>query len=148
MAGMKAHGQRLKAGEDCFGEIVTNVENALDMAQGADAVIVCSMVKTRETFADMEPFYDEWRKRNAISIIKGYNDYCGFTEDENVMNMCPPARFPCNSLMRQMMILADGSMVVCAQDFEGSTIFGNVNSDSLKYCVAKRGNGYIAAKPY
>ncbi len=131
-----------------FGQVISHAKSAVEMAKGSDTIIVCSMVKTRETLADMEPFYNEWRKLKGVSIIKGFNDYCGFIEDENVMNMCPPARFPCNSLLRQLMILADGTISACPQDFEGINVCGNVSEDSLKSvwvggkCAAMRQNHF------
>ena len=123
--------QKTKSGHPDFEKVISNIEYILDASKSTNTAVVCSMVKTRETLADMEPFYDQWRLKKCPSILRGYNDYCGLTEDKNVMNMCPPSRFPCNQVHRQMFILSDGSVVQCGQDYKGKTVFGNIHSDSI-----------------
>ena len=116
---------------ESFSQVLSNIESMVDSVRATNSVVVCSMVKTLDTLADMEPFYDQWRKNNVISIVRGHNNYCGYIEDKNVMNMAPPARFPCNSLYRTLMILADGTIVQCGQDFQGISVCGNAFEDDI-----------------
>ncbi len=119
--------KKVKAREDLSVELVNgNIRYFIEKAKGTDSIVVPAMTKTRSTLADMEPFYDQWRRAGALSIIFGYDYYCGYSEDKSVMNMCPPSRSRCNSLFRDMMILADGDLVLCRQDYAGQMRIGNV----------------------
>ncbi len=100
--------------------------------QNNGPVIVPHLVKTRATMADMEGFYDRWIRKCKAAVIVGYNDYAGQIESKAVMNMCPPQRRVCRRLLNDMMILANGEVVICNQDFKGQCVAGNVNESSLQ----------------
>ena len=119
------------AGTYDYDMVRANIECFVEKAKGSQAMVIPAMAKTHDTLADMEPFYNEWRMRNILSIITGYNSYCGYSEDKSVMNMAPPARFRCNQLDRTMMILADGNVALCCEDYAGKVIIGNVLTDSI-----------------
>ena len=108
-----------------------NIEYFIEQAKEQPSTIVPAMTKTAATMADMEPFYNQWRKKGAVSFLTGFNYYCGYCEDINVMNMAPPARSSCNQLFGTMMILTDGTVVQCCEDFKGELPIGNVFSDSI-----------------
>ncbi len=120
-----------KATDSEIEPVKANVDYFIEKSHGTDSIVVPAMTKTMATLVDMEPFYDQWRRAGAISIVTGYDYYCGFSDDKSVMNMCPPARSRCNSLFRSMMIHSDGNVVLCSQDYAGMCILGNVFADSI-----------------
>ena len=93
---------------------------------GGGPLILPHMVKTRETIPQMEDFYDRWKSKCGSAVIVGYNDFNGQIEDKTVMNMVPPRRAICRQLKNCMSILADGSVTICMQDFNGKNTIGNV----------------------
>ncbi len=118
-------------GRDCFEQVEGNLEAFLDKVSDHGPMVIPHLVKTRETMAEMEAFYDRWIQRCGAAVIVGYNDYAGQIEDKAVMDMCPPQRYPCSRLYRTLTILADGSATICSQDFSGQHRFGNVKEKSV-----------------
>ena len=122
---------RLK-GEDCFDQVVSQIESFIEKSKAADGpLIVPTMVKMRENFSEMEPFYDRWLRRCGSVVLDGYNSFAGQIENLAIMNMSPPARRPCRRLSSRMTILADGNVVACEQDFQGRYLIGNVSEQTI-----------------
>lgn len=118
-------------GQDRFEQVERNIEAFIDKVSGHGPMVIPHLVKTRETMAEMEEFYARWLDRCGAAVIVGYNDYAGQIENKAVMDMCPPQRYPCSRLYRTLMILADGNATICAQDFTGLQIIGNVKERSV-----------------
>jgi len=122
-------------GEDGFEAVVKQMEEFAEQRkiQGdTGPIIVAHLVKTRQNLGEMEEFYDRWIRRCGCAVITGYNDFAGQIEDRSIMNMAPPRRFPCKRLSNGMMILADGRVSLCSQDFTGKHAVGNVFIRSIK----------------
>lgn len=95
-------------------------------------LIVPELCKSTHTLADMEPFFDHWFARLGWCSITGYSHCAGQRADHAVMQMCPPRRLPCRRLWTRMVILADGCVVACDQDFAARAVLGNVNEAPLR----------------
>ncbi len=119
-------------GKDCFDEVVGQLEDFIEKTKDAGPMILPHLVKTRQTMAQMEAFYDRWLKSCDGAVIVGYKDFAGQLEDKSVMDMAPPQRSACRRLSGSMTILADGGVTICGQDFKGSCATGNVNEKSIK----------------
>ena len=123
--------QKLK-GEDCFGEVIENVESFIDKSSPVcGPLVVPHMVKSRQTVGQMEAFYDRWIRKCGAAVIEGHNDFAGQIESEEVMNMAPPARNACRRPLQIMNITADGNVAMCRQDFNGKTSIGNAFEKSV-----------------
>ena len=124
--------QALK-GEDCFAEVARGVEQFADKAKqlGGRTMVAPHLIKMRETMAEMEEFYDRWITRCGAAVMVGYNDFAGQVADKAVMDMAPPMRWACGRLFERMMILADGGVTMCEQDFGGKCKLGNVFEQSV-----------------
>jgi len=118
-------------GEDAFEEVVGQLEEFSEKSKNSGPMIIPHLVKSKETMPEMEDFYDGWISKCGSAVIVGYNDYAGQIEDHSVMNMCPPQRRHCRRVSRIMNILADGSVTICGQDFQGKSIVGNVGEKSM-----------------
>lgn len=93
-------------------------------------LIVPSMVKSRETLDDMEPFYETWQRRLGHVLVEGYSHCARQRPDRRVTSMTPPARTPCRRVVSRALILADGRMTTCDQDFAGRQCVGNIFDES------------------
>jgi radical SAM protein with 4Fe4S-binding SPASM domain len=80
---------------------------------------------------EMEPFYDQWTAKAGSAVIVGPSDYAGQLKDLSVMNMAPPTRFACERIFTRAMVLADGRVTVCDQDFRGLHAVGSLATNSL-----------------
>lgn len=124
--------QQIK-GHDDFDRVVQNCQAFAEKRQSRPqgALLVPHMVKTRQTIAEMEAFYDRWIRCCGQAVIVGYNDFAGQIPDHAVMDMQPPQRRPCKRLCQRMTILADSNVTICSQDFSARHIVGNATKESI-----------------
>jgi pyruvate-formate lyase-activating enzyme len=94
-------------------------------------IIVPEMVKVAETVSDLESFFDEWTRKVGWANLEPFNCGAGRREDRAVMRMAPPGRFPCNRLWSRCLVLADGRVVRCDQDYTGAEPIGALPETSL-----------------
>ena len=121
-------------GADYFDRVNANLERLLAAHQRTRQprpLLVCELVKTRATLPEMEAFYDHWLTKTSAAVISGPSSHAGRWHDLSVMDMSPPARFACARIFNRAMVLADGRMTVCDQDFRGEQAVGTLASHSL-----------------
>jgi hypothetical protein len=94
-------------------------------------LIVAELIKTPDTLEEMEAFYDQWTRKAGSAVIAGPSRYAGAWPDRAVVNMAPPTRFACSRLFHRAMVLADGTMTLCDQDYRGSQAIGRVGESNL-----------------
>lgn len=104
------------------------LRRATASAQRAVPLIACEMVKSLATYPEMEAFHDGWLRAGAWPVLTGYSDYAGRFDspDAAVTNMAPPHRHPCRRLMSRVLVLSDGRVAICDQDFGGECIMGRL----------------------
>ncbi|MDR2797560.1 MAG: spiro-SPASM protein [Treponema sp.] len=101
-----------------------------------DAYVQAVRVKGFED--DIEQFYRSWKEAGAHIIIQKYDHFCGFLPAWGAADLSPVKRQPCWHLMRDMVILLDGTVPCCREDLAALTggsekgIWGNVFSDPLE----------------
>lgn len=121
-------------GRDHFEQIIANVDQLCSVQyerQAPRPLIVCEMIKTHETMDEMEAFYDHWMRKTSSAVIAGPSNYAGQWPERSVVRMAPPTRFACMRLSGRAMVLADGRLTLCDQDFRGSAAAGSLRSQSL-----------------
>jgi radical SAM protein with 4Fe4S-binding SPASM domain len=120
---------------DAYNQVVQQIEQlcvALHQQQRPVPLIVCEMAKTKDLpLAELEQFYDHWTAKTGSAVIIGPSHYGGRREDFRMMSMAPPARRPCERLFHRIMILSDGRVVACDQDFTGAHAVGSISDRSL-----------------
>jgi hypothetical protein len=118
---------------DAYDQGLANVEQVLRVRAERKSVwplVVPQMVKATTTIGDMEAFYDHWLRRMGWATIVGYSDRGGQRPDLAVADMAPPKRAACRRLGTRWMILADGRVVACDQDYAGRCELGNLHHQS------------------
>lgn len=121
-------------GIDEFARVTANLEGLMQWRQQARCVrplLVPELMKARETFDDMEAFFDHWIGRVGSAVIRGYSHCAGQLPDRAVMNMAPVHRCACRRLTSRCLVLADGRVVACDQDFAGRQVMGDLTRESL-----------------
>ncbi len=121
-------------GADHFDRVRANLDRVFEAHRHTKQplpLVVCEMIKTRETMGEMEAFYDYWIQRGGAAVITGPSTYAGQWPDRSVMRMAPPTRFPCGRIFSRAMVLADGRVTVCDQDFRGRHAIGTLVESSL-----------------
>jgi spiro-SPASM protein len=99
--------------------------------KSARPIVVPEMTKARENVDELDDFYDGWLRRVGAVVISGYSRYGGQCEDRIVFNMAPSSRVGCRRISSRCLVLADGRVAVCDQDFNGRHTVGQIGEQSL-----------------
>ena len=119
---------------DCYGQVMANIDALLRSHQARQLplpILACEMIKTRATMDELEPFYDQWISKVGSAVLVGPSDYAGQWQDLSVMDASPPTRFPCERVFTRAMVLADGRVTICDQDFRGEHTIGSIADSPL-----------------
>jgi len=120
---------RQLCGCDAYRQAVDGIENLLNARQKLKSfvpLVVPEMIKTPQTLEVMESFYDYWVQRLGWAVIRGYSDRAGQLPDRSTGSLAPPKRLPCRRIFKSMLILADGTVTACEEDFLAKTPMGNI----------------------
>jgi len=125
---------RLLHRADHFDRVTANIDRISQMHQTRkqpQPLIVCEMTKTDATLSEMEAFYDHWGSRTGSALIVAPSTYGDQFPDLSVMNMAPPTRTACERIFNRAIILADGRVPLCDQDFVGRHLAGSLADQTL-----------------
>ncbi|MCO6439280.1 MAG: SPASM domain-containing protein [Phycisphaerae bacterium] len=95
-------------------------------------VIVPEFTKARENAHELDTFFDGWIRRFGAVVVRGYSDRAGQLDDRRVADMTPPQRTSCRRLARRCVVLADGRVVPCDEDFLGEMSMGSIGAADLR----------------
>ena len=121
-------------GVDGFGRVTDHLKaiwEHLRSQQTGLPLIVPSMIKCRQNVEEMESFYDRWLRTFGSALIEPPATGAGLLEDLGVVDMSPPRRVACRQLRSRMMILSDGIVPRCDQDWLARDPVGHIDSDSI-----------------
>lgn len=96
-----------------------------------EPIIVPQLTKCLANVEELDAFYDGWMRSQGCASIAGFSHFANRLPDLTVIDMAPPQRIPCRRLFSRCVVLADGSVVACDQDFTGELILGNLNDQPL-----------------
>ncbi len=135
-------------GQDAFAQVIHNLEHLINARnhrtvelektapsaldhQFARPWVAPRLIKTADTLADMEMFFDKWMHFTGHAVIEPATTGCGLMPALGPVNMAPGRRFPCRQLHRRMTILSSGRVALCDQDWLGRVILGDANTTPL-----------------
>ncbi len=131
-------------GTDGFKQVINNIEWLFNerLRRAQDTVghpdtraslpwLIPSMVKTADTLAEMESFFDKWTHYLGQALIEPACDGCGLMPPTSPVPMQPPDRQACRQITRRMSILSDGSVALCDQDWLGRSVIGDTKLQTL-----------------
>ena len=113
---------------------LANIDRVLAMRQqhsDPHPLVIPSMTRCAATLDELEPFFDQWIRKAGTALIAGHNDYCGARPRDVLQSTEPLIRQACQRLDTRMMLLANGSAVLCHQDFRGEHPIGSWHTQEL-----------------
>ncbi len=115
--------------------VVRNLDRLAEIRQQRRTVkpaVVPEMAKARENVHELDDFHDGWLRRVGAVAITGYSHHAAQCEDRRVINMAPSPRIACRRLRSRCVVLADGRVTACDQDFNGLHTAGWIGEQSLE----------------
>ena len=122
-------------GIDGYEQVLGRMERWIarrEQRQQVRPLIVPSFVKSLENVEDMETFFDIWQRRLGMSLITGYSHCAGQRPSRSVTSVAPPARSACKRTLSRMVVLADGRVTTCDQDFSARQAVGVIGRQTLR----------------
>jgi pyruvate-formate lyase-activating enzyme len=114
-------------------KVKTNVKSLIKAKKdfGADKpAVFVQFVEMEENKHEKAEFIRYWTQEGAIVKVRPKVSWAGTVEAENLMR--DKKRYPCYWAMRTMNILYNGRVCLCAIDYDGKFITGDVSKDSLQ----------------
>jgi len=121
-------------GVDAFARAKERIERWSDWRRERIQVrplIVPEMIKSTQTFEELESFFDGWSRRLGWAVVEGHSHRAGQLPDHSVTSTAPPRRIPCRRLWTRALVLADGRVVACDQDFAAKMSLGRLPAHGL-----------------
>lgn len=122
-------------------DFIESYKKALDVIElkermGVETIIVLTMLNMSGDSSQGEKFLDLWKGKDVYAYVKSLDNKWllkskGKTEESKAENRSHYEEQYCEYAWTSMTILADGSVVPCTQDINGTWTFGNVNEQSL-----------------
>lgn len=78
----------------------------------------------------VDRFYRVWSAKTSGVIIQKHDTYCGLVPEMKAVDLSPLLRYPCWHLKRELPVLADGTVPMCADDLNRTVVRGNLFTDS------------------
>jgi hypothetical protein len=94
--------------------------------------LVPEMTKSRDNAHELDEFHDGWLRRAGTVCISGYGHYARQLEDRSVICMAPSPRVACRRIRSRCVVLADGRVTLCDQDYNGGYAVGRIGEQSLE----------------
>ncbi|MGB2985229.1 MAG: radical SAM/SPASM domain-containing protein, partial [Phycisphaerae bacterium] len=89
-------------------------------------ILVPEMTKAYDNVQELDAFHDGWLRRAGAVCISGYSHYARQCEDRSVIRMAPSTRVGCRRIHSRCLVLADGQVTLCDQDFNGRHAIGRL----------------------
>jgi len=115
--------------------VLANIERVSQIRQqraSVKPIVVPEFTKARDNVEELDAFYDGWIRRIGAVTISGYCHFAGQCVDRSVIRMAPSTRFGCRRILSRCLVLADGRVAVCDQDFNGRHTIGSLGEQSLE----------------
>ena len=122
---------KLRIGGD-YDKVVKNVKRLLELKKElgvAHPEVYVQFVEMEDNFTQIEEFKKYWSERGAIVKIRPKVTWAGTVKP---FKMVEKERYPCHWGMQSFNILWDGKVVLCAVDYDGKFIAGDVSKESIQ----------------
>jgi radical SAM protein with 4Fe4S-binding SPASM domain len=123
--------EKLRVGGD-FEKVVSNVNRLLDLKRESGVThpeVFVQFVEMEDNYNQIEDFKKYWSERGAVVKIRPKVTWAGTVKPFKMTEM---KRYPCHWGMQSFNILWDGKVVLCAVDYDGKFIAGDVSKDTIQ----------------
>ncbi len=122
-------------GRDDFEKVAAGIEKLLELrkATGREWPFVAVEAEKRpEAEGELMDLWDRWNGKTAWPVIRPFSDYCGQVPDRATVHLTLAERVGCRRLMKELLVLADGTVPVCRMDFKAEEPAGKVGEQSVE----------------
>ena len=123
--------EKLRVGGD-YDKVMRNVNRLLDLKKELGVThpqVYVQFVEMEDNFHQIDEFKKYWSERGAIVKIRPKVTWAGTVSP---YKMVETKRYPCHWGMQSFNILWDGKVVLCAVDFDGQYMAGDVSKDTIQ----------------
>ncbi|MCB9849474.1 MAG: SPASM domain-containing protein [Phycisphaerales bacterium] len=113
-------------------DAITRLCVARTQAAQPEPIVVPQMTKAATNVEELDVFFNGWLREQGWATIAGFSHFSGRLPDLTVVDMAPPHRQACRRLTSRCVVLADGRVSACDQDFTGELILGDLAGESLR----------------
>lgn len=124
--------EKIRIGLD-FERVVANIRQLMTSRKKMNAkhpLVTLAYIVLRENRGEEGLFYNYWRDKVDNIMITFPRDWAG---QKNVLSNSGvhirrdlPIKNPCDNLWKDLVILHDGNVVLCCNDYDGKVIMGNI----------------------
>jgi len=135
LAANTAETYRALTGREDFEAVAANLERFLELQKETGRLwpfLTVEIEKRVEIEGELIDFWDRWSEKAAWPLIRPFSTYCGQCEDRATVHLTLAERTGCRRLMKELVILADGTVPVCRMDFKAASPAGNVAGKSVE----------------
>lgn len=111
-------------------QITNNVLHLLEEAKSSETEVIVQFVVTEDNAGELELFKESWLEAGATVKIRKKLGWGGKVPSPDYIQESREG--PCSWLMRQMIVLWDGTVAQCDADYEGKYFAGNLKSESIE----------------
>ena len=107
-----------------------------------DAYVQSLRIKDEEE--DLERFYRSWKTKTPNVIVQKHDDFALFMPTLKATDLSPVKRRPCWHIMRDFVVLIDGTVPACKEDVRKTRVLGNAFTEPLADIWARGAELYAA----
>ncbi len=122
-------------GRDDFDAVVAGIEKFIELRDAAGRegpFLAIETDKRPEIEGELIAFWDRWSERGAWPVIRPSSDYCGQLPDRATVHLTLAERVGCRRLLKEMLVLADGTVPLCRMDFKAGEPAGSIATSSVE----------------
>lgn len=131
-AQLQAPGGTPVANLDAITASLTRLTELRRQQRTVTPILVPELTKARQNVHELDDFFDGWIRRCGAASVSGASHLAQQFPDHRVINMAPTAREACRRIRSRCLVLADGRVTACDQDFRGVMTLGSVADRPLR----------------
>lgn len=123
--------EKLRVGGE-YRMVVENVNRALRMIEESPTKkpkLIVQFVEMDQNDKEKKDFIAYWKRQGASVKVRPKVSWAGTVE---ARNLTATERYPCHWVMDCAIVAWDGRVVLCAVDYDGRFVAGDVNRESLQ----------------
>jgi hypothetical protein len=126
---------RQLTGREDFDAVTAAVARLIELRGEAGRAwpFVCVEAEKRvEAEGELVDFFDRWSREADWAVIRPFSDYCSQLPDRATLHLNLAERGSCRRLLKEMLVLADGTVPVCRMDFRAGEPAGSIAESSVE----------------
>jgi MoaA/NifB/PqqE/SkfB family radical SAM enzyme len=125
---------RQLTGRDDFERTCANIERLAELRRASGRewpYVVVEAAKRVEVEPELLDFFDRWTEKADWAVIRPASDWAGRFPDRAAVHLNLAERLGCRRLMKELVVLGDGTVPVCRLDYAPAEPAGDLRRQSL-----------------